>query len=298
MEKKYLVGNIEIGGFGAMYARRKLIMQIAEAFGREPIFRFTNYVYEDPFTPLTTTLEDLKKQGINEVKKFNFQNTDDRVVFFDFDSYWGSINCDKYQCWFPENKTYLSYSGEIYDRLKINKQFTEEVQQSVNQIKQEWGVNNDFKNILGLHFRKGDKINESLYLSEDFVINFIKDKFDITKSRVFVTSDDKECILSIIKKYPEIDFIYDKEEKRYGKQDLSNMQLVINNPELKHNETLTFIKNIEILKQCLCVIGCYNVQLTKISGCINSFINNKNNLYLINPNNNQLEEMGNSLETS
>jgi hypothetical protein len=41
---KYLIGDIEWGGFGAMYARRKLIMQIAHAFNRTPIFRYTSYI--------------------------------------------------------------------------------------------------------------------------------------------------------------------------------------------------------------------------------------------------------------
>ena len=48
-KEKYIIGDIEIGGFGAMCARRKLIMQIGHAFNRIPIFRYTNYIYDDPF---------------------------------------------------------------------------------------------------------------------------------------------------------------------------------------------------------------------------------------------------------
>jgi len=294
---KYLIGDIELGGFGAMYARRKLIMQIAEAFEREPVFRYTNYVYEDPFMPLSTTLSVLKEQKINEVKKFNFTKTDDVAVFFDFNTYWGSQYCSQYQCWHPQDKTYLKYSGEMYNKLKLNEQYTLEVTNSIQKIKDMWSIET-FKDVVGLHFRKGDKINESLYMSEDFIISFIKENFDITKQKVFITSDDEECILNLIKKCPEISFIYDKNEKRYGRQDLSNVELVAKDASLKHSETLTFAKNTEILKQCFCVVGCYNVQLTKISGSINSYLNNKNNLHLINPNTNKLEELGTSLETS
>ena len=44
----------------------------------------------------------------------------------------------------------------------------------LEQIKKDWNIQ-EFKNIIGLHFRKGDKINESVYMSEDFVVNFIKE---------------------------------------------------------------------------------------------------------------------------
>lgn len=296
-DMKYLVGDIEMGGFGAMYARRKLIMQIAEAFNREPVFRFTNYVYEDPFLPLPSTLKTLKEQGINEIKRFTFTDTEDTAVYFDFNSYWGSKYCDTYQCWHPKSESYLLYSGKIYNKLKLNEQFANEIENKIQQIKDDWKINS-FENVIGLHFRKGDKINESLYMSEDYVVNFIKENFDVKKQKVFITSDDEECILSIVQKYSDIDFIYDKNENRYGKQNLSNMQLVIDNPILKHDETLTFMKNIEILKQCSNVIGCYNVQLTKISGCINSFIKKRDTLSLINPYTNSLDTMGSSIITS
>lgn len=294
---KYLIGDIEMGGFGAMFARRKLIMQIAEAFNRLPVFRFTNYVYEDPFEPLATTLQDLKKEKINEVRRFNFVDNNDKAVFFDFNSYWLTNNCTTYQCWRPQDTTYLQYSGKLYNSLKMTPSFTKEIESTINKIKAEWNIVN-FNNIIGLHYRKGDKIAESSYLSEDFVINFIKERFDIKKYKVFIASDDHSCILSLIKKFPEIEFIYDKSEKRLGNPNLSNQQQILNDPTLKHGETITFMKNIEIFKNCLCVIGSYNVQLTKISGSINSYLKNKDSLFLINPNNNNLETLGTSLETS
>jgi hypothetical protein len=262
------------------------------------VFRFTgNYAYEDPFESLPTTLNDLKKLNINEVKKFYFNDTDDLVLYFNFNEYWGSKYSDEYQCWKPKNENYLFYSGKLYNNLKTNQQYTTEINDLLEQIKKNWNIQ-EFKNIIGLHFRKGDKINESVYMSEDFVVNFIKENFNIKTQKVFITSDDTECILSIVNKFPEIEFIYDKNEKRYGNPTLSNMQLVINNPELKHEETVTFMKNIEILKQCYRVIGCYNTQLTKISGSINSYLNNENRVYLLNPNTNKTEKMGSSIEAS
>lgn len=294
---KFLVGDIEAGGFGAMYARRKLIMQIAEAFQRVPVFRFTSYLYEDPFEPLQTTLTDIKKLGINEVKRFDFTENDEPVIYFDFNTYWGSQNMYKYQCWKPNEENYLTYSGKMYNSLKLKDTYKTQVDDIIQRLKEEYKINN-FTNVVGLHFRRGDKIVESKYITEEQVLKYLKEKIDKATNLVFITSDELDYILYIIKKYPEINFIYDKEESRRGNAGLSNAALVSQNEQYKKEETLTFIKNVEILKQCSCVIGCYNVQMTKIAGSINSFLNAKDNLCLINPYTGGLEPMGNSLETS
>lgn len=293
---KYLVGDIEYGGFGAMYARRKLIMQIAEAFNRVPVFRYTSYAYEDPFEPLTTVIEDIKKKGINEVKTFNFTDTDDEVAFFNFSTYWGTENMIKYQYWCPNDQTYLFYTGEKYNKLKLTSSFEAEVLEKINTIKDNNNIT-DFNNIIGVHLRRGDKVQDSEYLSDEFVFNFIKENFG-EKVKVFITSDEGDYIQSLKEKYTNYDILFDKNENRYGNKNVSNLDLVLKNPELKHDETLTFIKNVEILKQCKIVIGMYNTQMTKIAGSINSYLKNENRLYLLNPATSKVETLGTSIETS
>ena len=64
------------------------------------------------------------------------------------------------------------------------------------------------------------------------------------------------------------------------------------------DETLTFVKNVEILKQCKRVIGLNSAQMTKIAGSINSFLKNENCLFLIDPEKNELDVMGSSVQTS
>mgnify|MGYP003333916478 CR=1 FL=1 len=82
-------------------------------------------------------------------------------------------------------------------------------------------------------------------------------------------------------------------------QKISNADMVSRDPSLRDQETLTFMKNVEILKQCKNVIGSHSVQMTKISGSMNCHIkNNKNVLHLINPENNELDVMGSSVQTS
>ena len=298
---KFLVGDIESGGFGAMFARRKLIMQIAEAFNRVPIFRYTSYEYNDPFKPLPYTLQTLKELKLNTAKKFEFKHTDDDVVFFDFNTYWPSSYRNVYQTWHPENISYLMYSGKLYNELKLNALFQEHVEKILLKLKSKWEINS-FENVIGLHFRRGDKITEGSnvykYQDKNYFINFIREKYDLTKNKVFITSDDNDFIKETVKGFSNINFIWDEDEQRYGNNTISNAELVKTNPNLKFQETLTFIKNVEILKQCKCVVGGYNVQMTKISGSINSYLKNKDVLFLINPVTNELDTMGSSEFTS
>ena len=293
---KFLVGDIEYGGFGAMYARRKLIMQIAEAFNRVPVFRYTNYAYEDPFEPLSVVLEDLKKRGINEVKTFNFKEEEHEVMFFDFSSYWGTNFMEQYQCWRPKETTYLLYTGEKYNSIKLSDAYEKEVTEKINNIKKDYNLTN-FNNVIGVHLRRGDKLQDNEYLSDEFVFDFIKQNFGLNL-QIFVTSDEGEYIQSLKEKYKNYDILFDKSENRYGDKSVSNLDLVLKNSELKHEETLTFIKNVEILKQCKCVIGMYNAQMTKIAGSMNSYIQNQDSLFLLNPRTNKTEILGSSIETS
>lgn len=292
---KYLVGDIEWGGFGAMYARRKLIMQIAQAFNRTPVFRYTSYVYHDPFEQFKVNLDDIKKLGVKEVKKFDFTDSDEQVAFFDFGSYWNSPNMEKYQCWHPEKTDYLFYSGYMYNLLKLTDSYKEKVEEIISFLKEKYEING-FENVVALHLRRGDKITETPYLSETFLFDLLE-KIGADK-KIFVTSDELDYILEVESKYPNYEFIYDSDEKRYGNQMISNVDLVTRDPSLKEQETITFIKNVEILKQCKTVIGSYSSQMTKIAGSINSYLKNKNSVYLINPATNEFDTMGSSVQTS
>lgn len=294
-KNKYIIGDIEVGGFGAMYARRKLIMQIGHAFNRIPIFRYTNYIYEDPFKPFDININTLREKGINSIKKFDFTENEEIAVFFDFGTYWNTVNMNKYQSWHPDGVEYLYYSGYMYDLLKLNDYYKNKVNENIDYLKSKYEIEN-FNNVIALHLRRGDKITETSYLSESFLFDFVEK--NSSGEKIFVTSDELDYIYEIEKKYPNFEFIYDSDEKRYGNKTMSNVDLILSNPSLKEQETLTFVKNVEILKQCKCVIGSHSAQMTKIAGSINSYLKNKNSLFLINPENNNIEIMGSSMPCS
>jgi hypothetical protein len=79
---------------------------------------------------------------------------------------------------------------------------------------------------------------------------------------------------------------------------ISNVDLVTRNPNLKEQETFTFMKNVQILRHCKFVVGHYSSQLSKIAGSMNSFDKNKDSLYLINPVESKIDYMGSSMHTS
>lgn len=294
---KYLVGDIVWGGFGAMYARRKLIMQIAHAFNRIPIFRFTSYIYDDPFKEFEINISTLKNKGIKEIKKFDFTHNDEQVVFFDFESYWNTDNMQKYQCWHPKEHSYLMYSGYMYDMLKLKDSYKEKVNDAISFIKQKYEINS-FEDYIGIHLRRGDKITETNYINDVTLFNFIE-QCNIG-NKIFVTSDELDYIYEIEQKYTNFEFIFDSNEKRYGNKTISNAEMVARNSSLKEEETLTFVKNVEILKNCKVVIGPHSAQMTKIAGSMNSFLKNKVALSLVNTENEkwEMDTMGSSLHSS
>lgn len=297
-KEQYLVGNIEYGGFGAMYARRKLIMQISQAFNRIPIFRYSkDYAYDDPFLEFNPNINDLKNKGINEIKKFDFTNNDETVMFFDFGSYWNSPNMHKYQCWSPNNESYLLYSGYMYNLLKLKEEYSLKVEEKINFLKHKYEINS-FDDHIAIHLRRGDKITETNYINDVTLFDFIESLN--MGNKIFVTSDELDYIYEIEQKYPNFEFIYDSEEKRYGNRTISNVDMVARNPSLKEQETLTFIKNVEILKNCKVVIGPHSAQMTKIAGSMNSYLKNKITLSLINTESEkwEIKTMGSSEQTS
>jgi hypothetical protein len=200
----------------------------------------------------------------------------------------------KYQNRAPKNADYLKYSGYLYDQLKINQEYTDLIDKKIQEIKEKFNIKN-FNSVIGVHLRRGDKIVEIPYLSEKTVFDLVdklKTEDNIKDCAIFITSDELQYIEEIIEKYPQYNFIYDKEEPRYGSQHMSNLQLVASHPFLKKQETLTFMKNVEILKQCAYVIGPHGAQMSKIAGAINSYHNNSKKLFLINSETDKLEEMG------
>lgn len=276
-DAKFLIADIEPGGFGAMVARRKLAYQLGQVFDRTIIFRNAGSLYDECYEPTSKyTLEEVLSKN-PDVHKFSFSNLQDsKVCYFDFNEYWNSPNKDKYQCWCDpihanEENGYLYFSGLIISQFIPLPEYTDKN----NEVKEGIGWSSP---MIGLHVRRGDKGIETgknqYVLLESYMreVQRISDETGIKK--VFVTSDSPEPYHELVENYSGFEFIQDDLEKRY---DNANWQLVSNNPELRKEETMTGIKIIELLSSCDYIVGQSNTQFAKLGGSVSCYRNNNRN---------------------
>ena len=273
---KFLIADLEIGGFGAMVARRKLVYQIGHAFNRTVLFKYNNMEYDECFEDYCIfSFEEIVKKY--KMVEFNFTDQNDKLCYFNFNKYWNSSYKNIYQTWCDPDyeKNYLFFSGLLLSQLKIKPIYKE----YIDNIKQK--LNFNIKTI-GLHVRRGDSTKETngkilpldIYMNE---VKKIKNKTGI--NRVFVCSDDENVFNKLKTSYNDYIFFQDDDEKRYNN---NNSIMVIRNKNLKKQETFTGIKIIELLSSCEYVIGQMNIQFTKLSGAKLSFLKGENRLILIN----------------
>lgn len=292
---KFLIADLEDGGFGAMVARRKLIFQIAHAFNRTVIIEKNGYLYEECFENYHPYDIGEIKRKYGPVKEFKFSKyQEDKVCYFDFDKYWNSENKKIYQTWSdPRLKgDYLKFSGLILSQFKIKKEY----QDYIDNIKKEL----DFKEkTIGLHVRRGDKGIETgkhqyvLIKSYMREVKLISQKTGI--NRVFVTSDDPGIFKELKRDYKDFNFFQDENEERYNN---ANWKMVKNNTNIRKQETMTGIKIIELLASCDYVVGQSNTQFAKLAGSKLSYKKGGNRLVLINYEDNQVVNFGINSKTS
>jgi len=282
VDAKFLIADIEPGGFGAMVARRKLAYQLGQAFNRIVIFRNAGSLYDECYEPMCQySLEEVLQKN-SEVYKFKFDKTqEEKVCYFGFDEYWNSPHKDTYQCWCDplyadEENGYLYFSGLVLSQFKPLPDYTKKYEDVKEDLK--WK-----EPTIGLHVRRGDKGIETgqnqYVLLESYMreVQRISDETGIKK--VFVTSDSSEPFFELQENYKDFEFVQDDLEKRY---DNANWKLVSENPELKKEETMTGIKIIELLASCDYIVGQANTQFAKLGGAISCYrTGNRNCLTLI-----------------
>lgn len=274
---KYIIFNIDYGGFGAMVARRKLALQFGHYFNRTVIFNFIDHLYDDPFEEISNIkYEEIKNE---KIVKFNYTlNQNDKVVFFDFNDYWNNSKIkNEYHEKSVDNLNFVEFSGLLLNFLKLKNGYQKLVDESIKKIK-------DNEPIIGIHIRRGDKEVESPYIPIERYLNELIKINKITNiNKVFVTSDSDYAIEELKELAFDFTFIYDKNELRYNSK-IANIHYARLNDENKKRETETCIKNIYMLSECTYIIGQSNAQFSKIALCKQVDKNNDINSYsLINP---------------
>lgn len=263
---KFLICNLGYGGYGGQFSLRILAFQLATYFDRVLIFNYHDYIYDECYDSISNfSYDDIK--DLESVKLDFDKNQKDKVVFFDFDSYWSNEKLrDQYHEWLP---TVLIQDGfdyrYFYGLLSSFFVLKDEYKNKIEDIKKRIGFKNP---IIGMHVRRGDKIVESEHISlATYVDALIRAHKKTGINRVFVTSDSSKTI----KELPQdmgFEYIYDYEEKRYNN---AMHRFLRQRPELVKQETLTAAKILELLGSCSFVVGQENTHFSVFGACMSYF---------------------------
>jgi len=275
--RKFLIVKIPYVGYGGQLSIRILGMKLAYIFRRTVIFDDRDNPYINCYEPAAVfTFNDIKK--IPAVKLILTEKQKDKVVFFDFNDYWLDFKKRNYfKNWVPtELKKHSNakeyFEGQLLLRFKLLPEYDEQIIEAKKQI----GFS---KPIIGIHIRRGDKKNESSYVPMRIYNYFLKKAVVETGiKKVFVTSDSND-IFSELPQDLGLEYIYDKNEKRYNN---ANHELLSINPDLKKQETLTAAKIINILSECDYIIGQINTHFTTLSYSLSMTRKNKCKIYFVN----------------
>jgi len=272
-ESKFIIFNMEYGGFGAMLARRKLALQFGLYFNRIVLLNYTNYLYDEPFKNISNfNLNDIKNEGI---KIFNYDlNQKDKVVFFNFNNYWNnSLIKNTFHEKSLYNLDFKDFSGLLLNFFQLKENYQKLLNDKLKKL-------NLKDRTIGIHIRRGDKELETPYIPMYIFIeelNKVKEKTGI--NNVYICSDSTNAIYELMNSLKEFNITYDTAEIRHEDKIWHPP-----GPSNKESETFIGIKNIEILTNCDYIIGQSNVQFAKISVCKSIDKKNKLDVFsLINP---------------
>ena len=258
---KFIIFNMDHGGFGAMFARRKLALQFGLYFNRVVLFSYGGYVYDEPFEEVSNfTLKDVNKEPLSA---FRYEtNQSDKVVYFNFYDYWNRSDIrNKYHERSMFDINFIEFSGILLNSLKLKQEY-----QDALDIKTKELLPNNNK-IIGLHIRRGDKEVESPFIPVDVYIEELKRIQEATGiGTVYVCSDSSIAIKELEQKLTGFEIIYDKQENRHNNK-INNINMVLESPSLAKIETFNCIKNIYLLTKCDYIVGQSNVQFAKLAAC-------------------------------
>ena len=275
--QKYLVGTLDVGGFGAMLDRRIVITNLAKKFNRAPVFVYNGYHYGEPYD------YDYSLGDSGQPTSFlSYTEQDDKTVFFDFDYYWNNnteefITLKKKRNWIQ--------NGEILCSFKLKPEYEDIITKTMERFP-------NIVNSISLHIRRGDKIVEAPHIyipMQKYIDACIKAREKCGSSIVYINSDCDEIIVEAINELEKLGFecFFDEEEKRFGFGDPddpnnnSNWEMTRNNPETREQEALTPIKIIYTMAKSKYIIGEERVTLPTLSSKLHSYKTNDDTNYTL-----------------
>lgn len=115
---------------------------------------------------------------------------------------------------------------------------------------------------LGVHFRRGDKSVESMYLPAKLINKRIEAAVAQGKfTSIFLASDDPKADMSIVAP-AGVELIFDTEEERFNN---ANHKMLASRPDRSNQETFVAFKNIHLLSICGGIIGQDNAHFATLA---------------------------------
>lgn len=258
--KKYLICDLPWGGFGAILDRRIVVAKIAEDYGRRIIFRIGDHQYDEPFEN-----DHFFDKFDEKILDFNYSQQEDSIVYFNHQHWLDKI-------WIPSKKKRIPFvDGKILNSFKLKDSY----QKNINQTLEKYP---SIRNSIALHIRRGDKScnitgHGSVVSAESLVHACLNIINAYGKKTVYLNSHSIDAIHEIGKvlNQHKIEYFYDEDEIRYNDK---NWKIVLDNPDLKIQETTSSIKVIYTMSECFHVIGANNVQFPKLSSYLLSYRSN------------------------
>ena len=203
--------------------------------------------------------------GKHKVNQFNYTNQNDEIVYFNHQHWLDNV-------WMPSKKKRICIDdGRILNSFKLKDSY----QKNVDQTLEKYPL---IKNSIALHIRRGDKSfhttgHGSVVSVEGLVYACLNIINTYGKKTVFLNSDSIDAIHEIgkILNQHKIEYFYDEDEIRYNGE---NWKMVLDNPDLKIQETTSAIKVIYTMSECFHIIGANNVQFPKLSSYLLSYKSN------------------------
>lgn len=150
---------------------------------------------------------------------------------------------------------HATLKGAIFRWLPL----AEGVQAFHAERKNELGVNRD---TLGVHVRRGDKQVETAFVPVSAINEMIKKIYANWKFTSIYLASDNENVVTELTAPDGVSIIFDTKEQRYNN---ANHRMLIENPMLAHQETLSATKNIYLLASCGGVVGQDNAHFATLS---------------------------------
>ena len=264
--KKFLLVNHFPVGLGGQITGRINALRLAIALGRQAVFKFLNDPpYAQTFEPLCRKVLPTSAWDSAEVVDLTSDQSDSDVLMFDprFLRVRHHKNEDIIIQFIEERIGLRKLHPFVLDGIILRwMRVCPEIRHFVDVNQRRLGISDS---TLGVHFRRGDKSVETAFVPASEINRQISNMHRRWAfSSIYLASDSPDAPQEIELPYG-VELIFDSEEKRYNN---ANHKMLMAQPDLAIQETLTAYKNIALLSACGGVIGQDNAHFVTLSAAV------------------------------